>query len=302
MGLIQLTSVNPIKEVPNVWPQGNSWLMMQKMYNDIVALNNAVGGGGGANIAFKVTIPGPSVKELFSTPYLIIDAPSQNKVARVNTDSLVFIRSSGEAYDFGGNIVLTYDGDVTKLVAYCNINTKLNSGSAPAFYYEVDGNNIFFTTGVMKSLRITIDMPGAPVTQVVYNSAPYTSTSFGDLAAQIQADTLNNNGLIAVSVGLDIKITAPISYGTSANAWTVTFAENGAWGGGSSVQNPGPYNLSGGLDPQPDLMFTSCTGAAQGGADIVADRAVYLQNDTSDATVGTGDLFIAGTYQEIDIN
>ena len=47
MGLIVLTSIDPLKKPVNDWPHQNSWLMLQTYYADLVALNNAVSAGGG---------------------------------------------------------------------------------------------------------------------------------------------------------------------------------------------------------------------------------------------------------------
>jgi hypothetical protein len=45
MGLITITAPNPSKQRVNDWPEGNSWLMLQKFFNDLESINNAASGG-----------------------------------------------------------------------------------------------------------------------------------------------------------------------------------------------------------------------------------------------------------------
>ncbi len=136
MGLITITSHEPATEPVNGWPQGNSWQMVEPIYQDLVALNEAVAGPtfGGLTLASGgITATTPLMTTPVATVSIVEYSTGRDMVSVMTLTNFIVGALAGAAAALGvGNIVCALPaGAALELVYYSSLSLKC-AGTATA--------------------------------------------------------------------------------------------------------------------------------------------------------------------------
>ncbi len=167
---VSLTSTTPINQIPNNWPNGNSWLMLLPIYNDLVTLNNATNSS--ANASFTTISP------LVATTGLTLSGVRANVVS----DSVI-TKVTLTAAQSGSVILLkALAGDTVQLptattanlgVKFVIINTY--SSTSVGHCIMTAGNDVFWGNAIVTSVTTPFCNPFLSTTNKIMLMTPTTT-------------------------------------------------------------------------------------------------------------------------------
>ncbi len=136
MGLITITSQEPATEPANGWPAGNSWNMLESLYNDLVSLNNAVTGPtfGGLTLASGgITATTPLMTTPVGTVSIVEYSTGRDMVSVMTLTNFIVgaLASSAAALGVGNIVCALPAGAALELVYYSSLSLKC-AGTAVA--------------------------------------------------------------------------------------------------------------------------------------------------------------------------